>query len=163
MTTIHPSAVVDKDAQVSGDVEIGPFCVVGANVVLAPGVKLHSHVVVAGRTEIGGRLFQLIRMPTSCVTGRPATSARSLVAGLSGVALMWQVAHVGPTRERQAAGGVPITHFGEDSLGLWFHAKPGTISKRWWFPWSHNVSSGRCGSVVNVRELVCIGLQSTSS
>jgi UDP-N-acetylglucosamine acyltransferase len=53
MTTIHPSAVVDKDAQVSGDVEIGPFCVVGANVVLAPGVKLHSHVVVAGRTEIG--------------------------------------------------------------------------------------------------------------
>jgi hypothetical protein len=39
----------------------------------------------------------------------------------------WQVAHVGPTAERQAAGGLPITHFGEDSLGLWFHAKPGTI------------------------------------
>jgi hypothetical protein len=39
----------------------------------------------------------------------------------------WRVAHVGPTRERQAAGGVPITRFGEDSLGLWFHAKPGTI------------------------------------
>jgi hypothetical protein len=39
----------------------------------------------------------------------------------------WRVAHVGPTAERQAAGGVPITRFGEDSLGLWFHAKPGTI------------------------------------
>lgn len=39
----------------------------------------------------------------------------------------WRVAHVGPTAERQAAGGLPITRFGEDSLGLWFHAKPGTI------------------------------------
>jgi hypothetical protein len=41
----------------------------------------------------------------------------------------WQVAHVGPTAERQAAGSVPITRFGEDSLGLWFHAKPGTIMR----------------------------------
>lgn len=41
----------------------------------------------------------------------------------------WRVAHVGPTAERQAAGGVPITRFGEDSLGLWFHAKPGTIMR----------------------------------
>jgi hypothetical protein len=41
----------------------------------------------------------------------------------------WRVAHVGPTAERQAAGGLPITHFGEDSLGLWFHAKPGTIMR----------------------------------
>jgi len=41
----------------------------------------------------------------------------------------WTVAHVGPTAERQAAGGLPITHFGEDSLGLWFHAKPGTIMR----------------------------------
>jgi len=41
----------------------------------------------------------------------------------------WTVAHVGPTAERQAASGLPITHFGEDSLGLWFHAKPGTIMR----------------------------------
>jgi len=41
----------------------------------------------------------------------------------------WRVAHVGPTAERQAAGGVPITRFGEDSLGLWFTAKPGTIMR----------------------------------
>ena len=39
----------------------------------------------------------------------------------------WMVAHVGPTAERQAAAGIPITHFGEDSLGVWFTAKPGTI------------------------------------
>ena len=41
----------------------------------------------------------------------------------------WVVAHVGPTAERQAAAGIPITRFGEDSLGIWFFARPGTIMR----------------------------------
>lgn len=53
MTKIHPTAVVDQRSEVSGDAEIGPYCIVGANVVLGSGVRLHSHVVVEGRTEIG--------------------------------------------------------------------------------------------------------------
>lgn len=39
----------------------------------------------------------------------------------------WVVAHVGPTAERQAAAGIPITKFGEDSIGVWFFALPGTL------------------------------------
>jgi hypothetical protein len=39
----------------------------------------------------------------------------------------WRVAHVGPTAERQAAAGIPITRFGEDALGVWFSAPPGSI------------------------------------
>jgi hypothetical protein len=39
----------------------------------------------------------------------------------------WVVAHVGPKAERQAAAGIPITIFGEDSLGNWFTAIPGSI------------------------------------
>ena len=39
----------------------------------------------------------------------------------------WVVAHVGPKAERQAAAGIPITKFGEDSLGRWFFAIPGSI------------------------------------
>jgi hypothetical protein len=41
----------------------------------------------------------------------------------------WVVAHVGPTAERQAAAGIPITRFGEDALGIWFFAQPGTIMR----------------------------------
>jgi hypothetical protein len=41
----------------------------------------------------------------------------------------WVVAHVGPTAERQAAAGIPITKFGEDALGIWFTALPGTIMR----------------------------------
>ncbi|HDO19826.1 MAG TPA: transglutaminase family protein [Thermoplasmatales archaeon] len=41
----------------------------------------------------------------------------------------WVVADVGPTPERQAAQGIPITKFGEDSIGTWFYAVPNTITK----------------------------------
>lgn len=50
---IHPSAVVEAGAVVGADCRIGPFCLVGPEVVLGRGVELKSHVVVAGRTEIG--------------------------------------------------------------------------------------------------------------
>ena len=39
----------------------------------------------------------------------------------------WIVGHAGPTPERQAAMGIPITKLGEDSIGTWFEAIPGTI------------------------------------
>jgi UDP-N-acetylglucosamine acyltransferase len=50
---IHPTAIVDKGAKLGSDVSIGPFAVVGPEVELAEGVKLHAHVVVDGVTSIG--------------------------------------------------------------------------------------------------------------
>ena len=41
----------------------------------------------------------------------------------------WLTAHVGPTAERQAAAGIPISRLGEDAIGSWFSARPGTIMK----------------------------------
>lgn len=52
---IHPSAVVEAGAKLGQGVAIGPFCHVGADVVLDDGVELLSHVVVAGRTSVGAR------------------------------------------------------------------------------------------------------------
>lgn len=59
MTSIHSTALVDEGAALGRDVEIGPYCTVGANVRLDDGVRLHSHVVVDGDTEIGAntRIF----------------------------------------------------------------------------------------------------------
>jgi len=51
--SIHPSAVVEPGARLGADVEIGPFCVIGPDVVLSDRVRLMSHVVVTGRTMIG--------------------------------------------------------------------------------------------------------------
>ena len=52
---IHPTAVVEDGARLGADVEIGPFCHVGPQVTLGDGVRLVSHVSLAGDTTIGAR------------------------------------------------------------------------------------------------------------
>ena len=53
MSNIHPSAVIEEGAQIDASAKVGPFCIVGASVVLAAGVELKSHVIVTGKTTIG--------------------------------------------------------------------------------------------------------------
>jgi len=53
MANVHFGSVVEDGAQIGRDVEIGPFCFVGRNVVLGDDVKLHSHVVITGDTQVG--------------------------------------------------------------------------------------------------------------
>jgi len=59
MPQIHPTAIVAPGAELSGDVVIGPYCIVGRNVTLGARVILRSHAVVDGHTTIGEgtRLF----------------------------------------------------------------------------------------------------------
>ena len=52
---VHFSSVVEDGAVLGAGVEIGPFCHVGARVTLGEGVRLHSHVSIAGVTAIGAR------------------------------------------------------------------------------------------------------------
>ena len=53
MTQIHATAIIEQGARLGEDVLIGPYCSVGGMVELGDGVRLHSHVVVAGKTTIG--------------------------------------------------------------------------------------------------------------
>jgi UDP-N-acetylglucosamine acyltransferase len=53
MPQIHPTAIVASGARLADDVTIGPYCVIGTDVVLAAGVRLAAHVVIDGRTSIG--------------------------------------------------------------------------------------------------------------
>lgn len=53
--TVHPTALVEEGAHLADGVEIGPFSIVGPHAVLHDGVRLLSHVVVRGHTEIGAR------------------------------------------------------------------------------------------------------------
>jgi UDP-N-acetylglucosamine acyltransferase len=52
---IHPSAVIEKGAQIGEGVSIGPFCHIGAHVTLGDGVELISHVALGGNTSVGAR------------------------------------------------------------------------------------------------------------
>lgn len=53
MRDIHPTAIVEPGAKLAEGVTVGPYCVVGPDVVLEAGVRLFSHVVVAGHTRLG--------------------------------------------------------------------------------------------------------------
>jgi UDP-N-acetylglucosamine acyltransferase len=50
---VHPSAVVEDGATIAAGAKVGPFSLIGADVVLAAGVEIKSHAVVTGRTEVG--------------------------------------------------------------------------------------------------------------
>jgi UDP-N-acetylglucosamine acyltransferase len=51
--SIHPTAIVDPNAKVPASCNIGPYCVIGAEVELGEGCRLVSHVVIEGPTRIG--------------------------------------------------------------------------------------------------------------
>ncbi len=53
--SVHPASVVEEGASLAAGVEIGPFCHVGARVVLGEGVRLRSHVSITGITQVGAR------------------------------------------------------------------------------------------------------------
>lgn len=53
MTSIHQFAIINPKARLGDNVSIGPFCVVGPDVLIGNRVKLQSHVVVEGLTDIG--------------------------------------------------------------------------------------------------------------
>ncbi len=51
--SVHPSSVISPGAVIPESCEIGPFCTIGANVVMGEGNRLISHVVLDGHTRIG--------------------------------------------------------------------------------------------------------------
>jgi UDP-N-acetylglucosamine acyltransferase len=50
---IHPTAIVDPLARVAESAEIGPYCVVGAEVEIGARTRLKAHVYIEGPTSIG--------------------------------------------------------------------------------------------------------------
>jgi UDP-N-acetylglucosamine acyltransferase len=55
MSTIHPTAIISKGAQIAPSVEIGPYCVVGPEASIGEGTRLGAGVVIEGHTRIGER------------------------------------------------------------------------------------------------------------
>ena len=74
LTMIHPTAVVDPEAQIAPDVEIGPYAVIEGAVKIGSRTKIWPHAYLAAPLEIGeecqihvgavlGHLHQAIREP----------------------------------------------------------------------------------------------------
>ena len=56
---IHATALVHPGARLAGDVEVGPYCVVGEHVEIGAGTRVGAHVVLDGHVRIGrdNRIF----------------------------------------------------------------------------------------------------------
>ncbi len=74
MVAIHPTAVVDPEAEIAPDVEIGPYTVIEGPVRIGRGTKIWPHAYLVAPLEIGeeaqihvgavlGHLHQAIREP----------------------------------------------------------------------------------------------------
>lgn len=64
MPTIHPTAIIGREAQLADSVEIGPYCVLDGPVRLAEGVRLLATVHLCGPVSIGPRT---VLWPGACV------------------------------------------------------------------------------------------------
>jgi UDP-N-acetylglucosamine acyltransferase len=53
MTQIHPTAVVDRDAELGRNVSVGPFCIVEAGAIVGDDCKLAARVTIKSRTTLG--------------------------------------------------------------------------------------------------------------
>ena len=60
MTAIHPTALVDPQAQLHESVRVGPYSVVGPHVRIGAGSSIGAHCVIEGHTTIGrdNKIFQ---------------------------------------------------------------------------------------------------------
>jgi UDP-N-acetylglucosamine acyltransferase len=53
MSRIHQTALIDRQAEIDSEVEIGPYSVIGAGVRIGQQTRVASHVVIEGRTSVG--------------------------------------------------------------------------------------------------------------
>jgi UDP-N-acetylglucosamine acyltransferase len=50
---IHPTAIVDSQAEISSEAEIGPYCIIGPAVTVGAGTRLLAHNYLDGKLTIG--------------------------------------------------------------------------------------------------------------
>lgn len=57
---IHPTAIIDPQAELADDVIVGAYSVIGPGVIIDSGCEIGSHVVIDGPTKIGknNRIYQ---------------------------------------------------------------------------------------------------------
>ena len=57
---IHPTAIIDPEAELHPTVTVGPYSIIGPGVAIGEGTIIEPHVVIKGPTHIGARnhIFQ---------------------------------------------------------------------------------------------------------
>ena len=109
---IHETAIVAPEARIGDGCHIGPYSIVGSDVVLAERVRLESHVVIDGKTTIGSEThvfpFACIGMAPQDLKYKGETTVTEI--GERNILREYVTVHRGTT------GGGGVTRVGNDNL-----------------------------------------------
>ncbi len=83
---IHPSAVIGADCKIDASVSIGPFCSIGAGVVIEKGAVIGPHCVIGDRVHIGSdsHLWANVTLYHAVIIGARAIIHSGVVIGSDG-------------------------------------------------------------------------------
>ena len=99
---IHSSSIIDPSAEIADDVEIGPFCLVGADVEIGSGTKIESHVILKGPMKIGERnhIFQFSTLGDGSPDKKYKNEPTTLVIGNDNIIREGVTIHRGTIQDR---------------------------------------------------------------
>ena len=109
---IHPTAVVEKGAELDPTVEVAPYAVIGARVRIGPRTRIGAHAVIEGDTTIGAdnRIFQFAAIGAIPQDLKYAGEPTRLVIGNGNQIREFSTVHVG------TAQGGGVTRVGNKCL-----------------------------------------------
>ena len=99
---IHSSSIIDPAAKISNDVDIGPFCLIGADVEIGSGTRIESHVILKGPMKIGERnhIFQFSTLGDGSPDKKYKNEPTTLVIGNENIIREGVTIHRGTVQDR---------------------------------------------------------------
>jgi UDP-N-acetylglucosamine acyltransferase len=109
---IHPTAVVDRRAELDSSVDVGPYAVLGAKVKIGPRTRVGPHAVIEGDTTIGADnvIFQFASVGAIPQDLKYAGEATKLIIGDGNQIREFATVHIG------TAGGGGVTRVANKCL-----------------------------------------------
>ena len=112
---IHPTALIDADARLAADVDVGAYSIIGAGVEIGAGTRIGAHVVIQGPTRIGdnNRIWPFASIGADAQDKKFTGEHAELVIGNDNVFREFTTIH------RGTGNGGGVTRIGNDN---WFLA-----------------------------------------
>ena len=108
---IHPTAIVDPNAQLDSSVTVGPYTIIGPHVKIGAGTTIGPHCVIEGHTTIGAdnRVFQFTSLGAIPQDKKYAGEPCELIIGDRNTIREFCTFNIG------SPGGTGITRVGNDN------------------------------------------------
>lgn len=112
MTLIHPTAIIDGNADLADGVSVGPYSYIGSDVRIGTGTVIGSHVVIKGPTTIGkeNRIYQFSSIGEDPQDKKYAAEITRLEIGDRNTIREFATMHRGTKQDKG------VTKIGDDNL-----------------------------------------------